>query len=170
MRTLLSIEREYKKEADQLLLPIMAEAASKAAATEIGFLLLHALTTGQDTDIFLEPFDPVDYLRYQFHQIEIKADADEKSMRVALRQAGVPNDILATAVQAEIVETYRLIGAFSGASRPTFKQVKQSLLGQTQAFQAADNIRRVRTLVQAHLEKLHGDPRYPNFFFYSTQI
>jgi hypothetical protein len=28
----------------------------------------------------------------------------------------------------------------------------------------------VRVLVQAHLETIHADARYPNFFAYSTQI
>jgi hypothetical protein len=170
MRTLLSIELGSKKEADKLLLALMAEASSKAAATEIGFLLLFALTTGQDISIFLEPFDPVDFIRHYLHQVEIKADADEKSMRVALHHAGVPHSILAIAAQAEVTETYSLIQALLWGETATFKQVKQSLLGQTESFRAADNARRVRVLVQAHLEKLHADPRYPNFFSYSTHI
>lgn len=170
MRTLLSIESEYKKEADQLILPIMAEAASKAAATEIGFLLLYGLTTGQEINIYLEPFDPIDYLRHTLAEVSFEADADEKTLRRALRHAGVSDAVLATATQAEVIETANLIGALHRAETPTFKQVKQSLLGQTEAFHAADNIRRVRALVQAHLEKLHGDPRYPNFFTYATQI
>lgn len=170
MRTLLSIELESKKEADKLLLPLMAEAESKAAATEIGFLLLFALTTGQDIHIFLESFDPVDFIRYQFNPVEINADAAEKAMRQSLRQAGVAEAILALATQAEVAETCGLIRALTQADAPTFKQVKQSLLGQTEAFHAADNARRVRVLVQAHLEKLQADPRYPNFFTYSTQI
>jgi len=170
MRTLLSIEAEYKKEADQLILPIMAEAASKAAATEIGFLLLYALTTGQEINIYLEPFDPVDYLHHHLAQVSFEADADEKSLRRALRHAGVADAVLATATRAEVIETANLISALHRAETPAFKQVKQSLLGQTEAFHAADNIRRVRTLVQAHLEKLRGDPRYPNFFTYATQI
>jgi hypothetical protein len=170
MRTLLSIELESKKRADSLLLPIVAEASSKAAATEIGFLLLFALTTGQDISIFLEPFDPLDFIRCYLHQVEIKADAAEKSMRVALHQAGVPHAVLATATQAEVAETCALIQALRRGETVTFKQVKQSLLGQTEVFHAADNIRRVRVLVQAHLEKLHADTHYPNFFSYTTQI
>ncbi|MBE7553243.1 MAG: hypothetical protein HS126_19405 [Anaerolineales bacterium] len=170
MRTLLSIELESKKGADKLLLPIVAEASSKAAATEIGFLLLFALTTGQDVSIFLEPFDPVDFIRHYLSQVEIKADADEKSMRAALDRAGVPHAVLATAAQAEVTETCALIQTLLRGETATFKQVKQSLLGRTEAFQAADNIRRVRVLVQAHLEKLHTDLRYPDFFSYITQI
>lgn len=170
MRTLLSIELESKKGADKLLLPIVAEASSKAAATEIGFLLLFALTTGQDISIFLEPFDPVDFIRHYLHQVEIKADADEKSMRSALDHAGVPRSVLATAAQAEVAETCALIQTLQRGETATFKQIKQSLLGRTEAFQAADNIRRVRVLVQAHLEKLHADTRYPNFFSYITHI
>lgn len=170
MRTLLAVELESKKEADRLLLPIMAEASSKAGATEIGFLLLFALTTGQDISVFLEPFDPVDYIRHWLNQVEIKADADEKSMRAVLYRAGVDPAILAMAVQGEVAETYALIQALLQGEMPSFKQVKQSLLGQTEAFHAADNIRRVRVLVQAHLEKLHADTRYPNFFSYITQI
>ncbi|MBI1880007.1 MAG: hypothetical protein HYR94_17615 [Chloroflexi bacterium] len=169
-RTLLAIELESKKEADCLLLPLMAEAGSKAAATEIGFLLLYALTTGQDIHIFLEPFDPVDFIRHQLNEVEVKPDADEKSMRTALRQAGVPDVVLATAIQTEISATSKLIKALAQDHSPTFKQVKQSLLGQTEAFQAADTIRRVRVLVQAHLVKLNADPKYPGFFSYTTQI
>ena len=170
MRTLFSIELEYKKEADLLLLPIMTESRSNAAATEIGFLLLYALTTGQDSRIFLEPFDPVEYLRHLLNPIEIKASADEKSMRRSLQQAGLADAILATANQAEVTTAHELITALAQGNDPTFKQVKQSLLGQTQAFQTADTIRRVRVLVQAHLKKFYGDPRYPNFFSYSPQI
>ncbi|GIK43490.1 MAG: hypothetical protein BroJett011_73230 [Chloroflexota bacterium] len=170
MRTLLSIELESKKGADKLLLPIVAEAGSKAAATEIGFLLLFALTTGQDISIFLEPFDPLDFIRHYLHQVEIKANADEKSMRATLDDAGVPHAVLTAAAQAEVAETCTLIQALRRGETATFKQIKQSLLGRTEAFQAADNARRVRVLVQAHLEKLHADPRYPNFFSYSTHI
>jgi hypothetical protein len=169
-RTLLSIELESKQEADFLILPIMAEATSKAAATEIGFLLLNALSTGQDIRIFLEPLDPVDYIRYQLMKAKPVANADEKAMRIALRQAGVPDPILATATLAEVSATYELVMGLSQGHPPPFKQVKQSLLGQTEAFQAADNVRRVRVLVQAHLERLNSDSRYSDFFSYATQI
>jgi hypothetical protein len=170
MRTLLSIELASKKGADKLLLPIVAEASSKAAATEIGFLLLFALTTGQDVSIFLEPFDPLNFIRHYLSQVEIKADADEKSMRATLDRVGVPHAVLATTAQAEVAETWTLIQALLQRQTVTYKQVKQSLVGRTEVFQAADNIRRVRVLVQAHLEKLHADPRYPNFFAYTTHI
>ncbi|HXV44167.1 MAG TPA: hypothetical protein VEC96_13960, partial [Anaerolineae bacterium] len=170
MRTLLAIEREYKQEADVLLLPIMAEAASKAAATEIGFLLLNALISGQDVHIFLEAFDPVDFMRHQLSTVKIKADAEEEQRRAALREAGVSEATLAAATQTEIFETFALLEALVQGDTITFKQIKQSLLGQTEAFQTADNIHRVRVLVQAHLEKLSADARYPNFFAYATQI
>jgi hypothetical protein len=170
MRTLLTIEFEYKQEADILLLPIMTEAASKAAATEIGFLLLYALTTGQDIQVFLEPFDPVDYVRHKLESAELPEGMDEKQARRALQQAGLADKILATATQAEVFETLTLVKALAQGEGATFKQLKQSLLGKTEIFQNADNIRRVRTLVQAHLEQLHGDKQYPDFFSYSTQV
>jgi hypothetical protein len=132
--------------------------------------LLYALTTGQDISVFLEPLDPADYIRHQLREVEIEPDADEKSMRHALRRAGVPDTVLATAIQAEVSATCDLIKTMAHSHAPTFKQAKQSLLGQTEAFHAADNIRRVRVLVQAHLEKLNADPRYPGFFSYATQI
>jgi len=170
MRALLSIEIEYKQEADLLLLPIMAEAESKAASTEIGFLLLHALTTGQDIRVFLEPFDPVDYIRHQFKDVNIAGCTTEKLMRIALRQAGVAAGILATAGQEEILATFEIFKQLMTDHRPTFKQVKQSLLGQTETFHNADNTRRVRLLVEAHLERLSADERFPDFFSYSTSI
>jgi hypothetical protein len=170
-RMLLSIENEYKHEADVLLLPLMAEAASKAAATEIGLLLLNTLITGQSVKIYLEPFDPVDYLKYQLDRAVINHyGVTEKEMRLALRQAGVGDDILAAAVKPEVEETFELFQALMHGPPPTVRQIKKSLLGQTPAFSHADNIRRVRTLVQAHLEVLHRDQRFAGFFSYATRI
>jgi hypothetical protein len=170
-RTLLRLEDEYKREADILLLPILAEAASKAAATEIGLLLLNALATGQSIRIFFEPFNPVQYLRSQFQIIDPKACKTEKESRLALQAAGVEDHILAAATRSEIKKACGLIAAlYRNDPAPRFKQIKSSLLGKTAAFQHADNIRRVRTLVQAHLETLHQDKRFSDFFAYSTQI
>ncbi len=170
MRTLLSIELEAKREADLLLLPLMAEAESKAAATEIGFLLLYALTSGQEVKLYLEPFEPVDYLHHQLKEVDMPTEADEKNMRLALQQAGVADPILALATQPEVQQTYAVFQGLHQAEPPTFKQIRQSLLGQTEVFNDADNIRRVRTLVEAHLQRLSEDTRYPGFFFYSNQI
>ena len=169
-RTLLSIENEYKREADILLLPIVSEAASKAAATEIGFLLLYALTTGQDVKIFLEPFDPVDYIRRQLDEVDIQNCDDEKEIRVALKSAGVNSNILALAINDEVVATFELFKAMMRGDQPIFKQVKKSLLGQTEVFHSADNIRRVRILIEAHLERLSSDERFPGFFLYANKI
>jgi hypothetical protein len=169
-RTLLAIENEFKREADLLLLPIMAEAASKAAVTEIGFLLLHALITGQDVKIYLESFDPVDYLYHQLDDVDLQSCTDEKRMRAALRQAGVAAAILATATKEEIFDTIEIFHLLMQADKPALNQVKKSLLGQTEAWLSADNIRRVRTLVQAHLESLDSDERFQGFFSYSTYI
>ncbi len=169
-RTLLSIETEFKHEADVLLLPIMSEAASKAAATEIGLLLLYALATGQDIKIFLEPFDPVDFIHHQLDKVDIQNCAGEKCMRKTLQQAGVSANILSTAVQEEVFNTFEIFRALMQGDAPTFTQVKLSLLGKTEVFQNADNIRRVRALVQAHLERLQADERFSGFFAYSNRI
>jgi hypothetical protein len=171
-RTLLSIETEFKHEADVLMLPIIAEGASKAASTEIGLLLLNSLNTGQSVRIIMEPFDPVDYMRHKLQNVNIEKCIDEKCMRVALRQAGVSAVILATAVQAEVFDAFEIFTALmhSDNNRPTMKRLKNSLLGKTDVFQQADNIRRVRALVQAHLEVLVADERFPHFFSYSNQI
>jgi hypothetical protein len=169
-RTLLSIENEFKREADLLLLPIMAEATSKAASTEIGFLLLYALTTGQDVKIYLEPFDPVDYIYHQLNDVDIQNCTDEKRMRLALQQAGVSSPILATATKEEVIETLELFDLLMQADKPSFKEVKKSLLGKTGAFLNADNAWRIRSLVQAHLERLDTDERFAGFFSYSTYI
>ena len=169
-RTLLSIETEYKREADVLLLPLMSEASSKAAATEIGFLLLYALTSGQDVKIFLEPFDPVDYIRCQLDDVNIEDCGSEKKIRMALNEAGVADNILALAVKDEVIATFRLFQTMMHGDLPSLKQVKQSLLGKTEAFNSADNIRRVRVLVQAHLERLNVDERFPGFFLYDTHV
>lgn len=169
-RTLLSIEMEFKQEADLLLLPIMAEAASKAAASEIGFLLLNALTTGQDIKVFMEPFDPVDYIRYQFKDVELKSVATPKQIRVALREAGIADEILATAVLEEVRETFNLFKALKQGDLPHYNVVRNSLVGQTEAFQYAENVRRVRALVRAHLKRLHTDERFQEFFSFSDKI
>lgn len=170
-RTLLAIESEFKREADVLLLPIMAEGASKAAATEIGFLLLYALTTGQDVKIYLETFDPVDYICQGLENVDVQARVGgEKDMRLILQQAGVANHILAAAVREEIFEVFELFEMFATKNMPTFKQIKSSLLGKTDIFLNADNIRRVRALVQAHLERLDADERFVGFFSYSNQV
>jgi hypothetical protein len=169
-RALLSIEAEFKQEADILLLPIMSEAASKAAATEIGLLLLSALITGQDIKIFLEPFNPVDYIYHQLKKVNIEGCTNEKLIRTALHQVGVSDSILALAVREEVLETLEVFKTLMQGDTLTFKQVKLSLLEKTEAFHNADNIRRVRALVQAHLERLRTDERFPGFFWYSNQI
>jgi hypothetical protein len=170
-RTLWAIEIEFKQEADVLLLPIMAESTSKAAATEIGFLLLHALTTGQDVKIYIEPFDPVDYIRYQLSDVDIpQIEPEEKQARLVLRRAGVADSILAVATQEEILETFAVFKALSDETPPTFKAVKHTLLGKTEAFANADNTRRVRVLVEAHLDRLTADENFPNFFTCSDKI
>ena len=84
MRTLLSIELEAMQEADLLLLPIITEAASIAPVTKIGFLLLYTLTTGQDIKIYLEPFEPIDYIHQHLKHIELESDPSEKAMRQIL--------------------------------------------------------------------------------------
>lgn len=170
MRVLLFIELEYKQNADLLLLAIMAESASKGAATSIGFSLLDALVTGQAIKIYLEPFDLVDYIYRQFDEITLVPSPDERHMREALQKIGVSDTILATAIQEEVAETYQTLQTLAQAERPSLKQIKKSLLGQTEAFNNADNIRRVRVLVEAHLDRLYSDPRFPDFFAYAKQI
>ena len=170
-RTLLSIESEYKREADVLLLPLVTESASKGAATEIGLLLLSALTTGQSVKIYLEPFDPVDFLKHQLERVGVDThNGGERDKRMALREAGVGSNLLATAVKSEIEETFELVQQLMCSAPPPYKQIKASLLGKTPAFSNADNIRRVRSLVQAHLEALYYDERFPDFFSYSNRI
>jgi hypothetical protein len=170
-RTLLSIESEYKREADILLLPIMTEAASKAAATEIGLLLVNALITGQWVKVYMEPFDPVDFLHYQLKDVDIESCTTEKEMRLALQKAGVDNDILALAVRQEVEDTAEILRRLMHEpEEPTLKEVQLSLLGQTPAFSNADNIRRVRALVEAHLACLSADHRFDGFFEYATCI
>ncbi len=170
MRALLTIELEFKQEADLLLMAVMAEAESKAAATEIGFLLLHALTTGQGIKVFLEPFDPVDYVAHKLKEVNLNDGNTEKLIRAALQQAGVADSILALATEPEVTGTFEIFKALKSDQQPGFKQVKQSLLGATAIFLNADNVRRVRFLVQAHLEKLNTDERFPDFFTYVTEI
>jgi hypothetical protein len=170
-RTLFSIELEYKRDADVLLLPIMSEAASKAAVTEIGLLLLHTLTSGQIVEIFLEPFNPVDYVRHMLRRVEMSNRDTEKTKRLMLQEAGVDNNILATATHSEVEDTCRLFERLMQAdSLPTVKDIKTTLLGKTPAYKNADNIRRTRSLIQAHLETLHQDSRFPGFFAFSTGI
>ena len=170
-RTLLAIENEFKKEADLLLMPIMAEATSKAAVTEIGLLLLRALTTGQDIQIFIEPFDPVDYVRSKLQNVELAKCTTEKQGRGALQQAGVSSSILAMATQSEVTRTLEVFKQLMRAEDgPDFKQIQRSLLGQTRAFHNADNARRVRALVTAHLDRLKADKRFAGLFSYSNRI
>ena len=79
---------------------------------------------------------------------------------------GISDTVLAVAEKTEIFETYEIIKTIInlGGEKPDLKQVKNSLLGQTEIFRNADNIRRVRALVQAHLETLNVDQRFPDFF------
>ena len=173
MRTLLTIELEYNQEADLLLAPIMSESASKAGITWIGFVLCQALTTGQDIKIFLEPFDPVDYIDHKLatvELVELRDATDEKLVRERLHLAGVPDKVLALATQTEVLATGSLLHRLSQPDLPTFNEVKKSLLGQTEIFQQADNARRVRTLIQGHLERMYHDERFPDFFYYANKI
>jgi hypothetical protein len=91
-------------------------------------------------------------------------------MRQALHKAGVGDAILATAIHSEIGDTYQVFKALMQGQKLTLKEIKSSLLGRTAAFQNADNIRRVRTLVGAHLQRLAADSRFANFFSYETNI
>ncbi|MDX1522157.1 MAG: hypothetical protein R3264_11055 [Anaerolineae bacterium] len=170
MRTLLAIELERKQDADLLILAIMAEAASKAGATGIGVSLLQALTSGQAIQVYLEPFDPVDFIHQQFTAIRLTDNPDERTVREILRTAGVSDYLLATAVQEEVFATFDIFKALHEGNSVAFKTVKTSLLAKTKAFHNADNIRRVRVLVEAHLDKLSSDERFPNFFEYHKEI
>jgi hypothetical protein len=138
----------------------------------VGVLLLSALTTGQWVKIYLEPFDPVDFIRYQMEATATGSHPtnSEKEMRLALKRAGVGDTLLATAVKPEIEEAYTLLTQLTNGASLRLRQIKGSLLGQTPIFSYADNIRRVRALVQAHLEALHRDTRFPGFFFHATKI
>ena len=159
-----------KHEADVLLLPIMAEASSKAAATEIGMLLLNALASGQTIKVYLEPINPVDFMRHQLAKLALPATPTEKAMRLALHEAGVGDAILAIAIHSEIDSTFQIFKALMQGQELPLNEIKDSLLGQTAAFQNADNVRRVRTLVGAHLQRLATDTRFANFFTYKTGI
>ena len=118
----------------------------------------------------MEPFDPVDYIRYQLKDVDYDTTNDSKMARVALREAGVADSILATAVREEVLEAFEIFKRLRQGDAPSFREIKRSLLGKTEVFHNADNVRRVRTLVQAHLEKLVADERFSDFFGYSTQI
>jgi hypothetical protein len=168
-RTLLAIETEFKQEADLLLLPIMSEAASKAACSEIGFLLLNALTTGQDVRVTMEPFNPVDYLRFQFKDVPLEASTMPQ-IRRTLHAAGVADAILATAVDQQALDAFEILTSLKQGGAPAYHTIRHSILGQTQAFHNADNVRRVRALVQAHLKRLAADERFPGFFAYAEEI
>ena len=170
MRTLLAVETEFKQEADLLLLPIMAEAASKAASSEIGFLLFHALSTGQEIRVCLEPFDPIDYLRCKFRDIDFEVVTKPGLKRLALHEAGVADMILAMAVEDEIDQAFDILRALKQGRAYSYLEIKRSILGRTEIFHNADNIRRVRTLVRAHLDKMAADERFPNLFQYSNRI
>ncbi len=170
MRTLLSIELEAMQEADLLLLPIVSESASIASVTKIGFLLLYTLSSGQDVQIILEPFSPVDYIYRQLQRVDIRYTQQERAVRTALLKVGVPADTLAVAERSEVAESFMLVKQMGAPKQPSYKDIKNSLLGKTQIFYKADNIRRVRILVQAHLEKLQSDPRFLDFFGYSTKV
>ena len=87
-------------------------------------------------------------------------------MRETLQEVGISDTVLAVAEKEQILETFDILQAIItlAGKRPTLKQVKTSLLGHTQVFLNADNIRRVRTLVQAHVETLNVDERFPDLF------
>ena len=93
-----------------------------------------------------------------------------KLRRLALREAGVADEILAQAVEDEVVEAYEVFKALKQGQAPTYLDIKRSILGKTEIFHKADNIRRVRALVQAHLERLAVSSRFSNFFRYASRI
>ena len=72
---------------------------------------MSALSTGQWIKIYLEPFDPVDFIYCQLDNVDLAGCAAEKQMRTALQQAGVENALLAQAAQDEILETFTVFKA-----------------------------------------------------------
>lgn len=142
---------------------------SLGSIAEIGMALASAALRGQIVIVSIE--DTILTSLAESGAIAQYEDlANEKLIRQALQQAGVPDRNLAVATQEEVFQAFQLVQAMAHSERPSFRQVEKSLLGETQTFQNADNIRRVRALVQGHLERLHGDERFLDFFYYSKQI
>lgn len=166
-------ELGLKKGADILVIPVLAEAVSKAAVAEIGFLIAHALQTGQPIMILIEPFDINSYLVAKISDLirEIPLDNTANDpviqMRTMLRISSLEKF---TAEQIEHTQTIlRLIGEGKGETIDG-DLIQKSLLVHSPLYWDADAIWRIRTLVSNHIKQLLSSiPEDHQNFLYFTQ-
>ena len=130
MRDAFLAEQDPKNEADVLLWTVQEEAISKAAITEIGFMLLNALEKGQQFNILLEDFDADKYIQTMIAE---NLDYLEES---------APGD--------PVLDQFK-----KDPNSVTLKMVSKSLaLAATALFKKADNAKRTRSIAQAQLRKI----------------
>jgi hypothetical protein len=173
LRWAASMESGIKRNADVLIWSIQDEAVSKAAITEIGFLLLNAMETGQLAMILLEPFNADLYVNTVFIERRNDLAIQAEEVILAAERAGKPFD------QSEL-DKYRMIEKklMSTDFGPlTAKEVKASkIIFKTQIFTDYDNVRRTRAVIEAQMLKMReklkarkdeiGDP----FFEFATSV
>lgn len=131
MREAFLSEQGHKDNADVLVWLVQSESVSKAAITEIGFLLMNAFDNGQELVLLLEPFDSDDYIRHLIGKDLPKL------------QTAFPNDPVLKQFSADPTSI-------------TYEMVMDSPLAATSQFKEAEAALKVRRSVEQELEDLQN--------------
>jgi len=147
MEQAFDFEQKYKDKADIIVWQITQEAISQAAVTEIGFMLLDALTEGKQLIVLLEPFDMDLYAATRMREEAPKMKDEVITMLI---QSQFSADLC---VEALVTIEDILSGRMDGKIDYAFLK-KTGPLKETSTFKKAENVRRVRGIAEHQLAKL----------------
>lgn len=97
-------ERPLKQDARVLIWSIQDEAVSKAAITELGFLLLHALESGQQVMVLMEPFNVELYAQTVLREKVDELRGEVSQVVEAALRHNSPYSLTETTAAQEILE------------------------------------------------------------------
>jgi hypothetical protein len=151
LRIAFMAEQSIKDEADVLTWVIQDEAVSKAAITEIGFMLLDALESGQQMMLVMEPFKRDVYVRTVFKD---KLDTLREEKNRVVTDASTTGSPIA---EADIATADAILADLQEGRQDavTPKRVKESsVLKKTRMFADFDNAGRTRSVIEAQMKRL----------------
>ncbi len=131
MRQAFLSEQGHKDHNDIVVWMVQNEAVSKAATTEIGFLLLNAFESGQQLSVLLEPFNVDQYIQHLI-----------KKNLVALKLQFPTEPLLAQAEQ--------------NIQNVTMEKVAESSLSDSREYKEAEMAMKVRRSVEHELVELQA--------------
>lgn len=147
-------EQPIKADARVLVWSIQDEAVSKAAITELGFLLLNALESGQQVMVVMEPFNAEQYVSTVFREKTARLRAEVELIQQMYLNQNLPFNAGETQKVREFLQKLEDPNdQTSGAD--LLKEIKASpILSKTQMFWEVDNARRTRSIIDAQMKRL----------------